>query len=66
MAGVGAYKTPLPWGGRLSGCPGEKNYNSLSNLEFPEVAADYGGAEWYARQDSNLWPSAPEADALSI
>ena len=21
--------------------------------------------EWRARQDSNLWPSAPEADALS-
>jgi hypothetical protein len=24
-----------------------------------------GGKDWYARQDSNLWPSAPEADALS-
>ena len=22
-------------------------------------------ASWRARQDSNLWPSAPEADALS-
>jgi hypothetical protein len=23
------------------------------------------GKKWYAREDSNLWPSAPEADALS-
>ena len=24
-----------------------------------------GACNWYAREDSNLWPSAPEADALS-
>ena len=31
----------------------------------PAVLGERGLERWRARQDSNLWPSAPEADALS-
>ena len=35
---------------------------SVELPRYPAIARTWG---WRARQDSNLWPSAPEADALS-
>ena len=38
----------------------------LAETKQPEEDLGREGCEvWCARQDSNLWPSAPEADALS-
>lgn len=44
----------------------------VAQMYGPNPAGDHektphgsGVLTWYTRQDSNLWPSAPQADALS-
>ncbi len=34
-------------------------------LHWCDFEVIYASKKWYARRDSNSWPSAPEADALS-
>ena len=62
-AGIGANR---PWAsGPLSSLAGVgPEGHRLSPVSRCGIR-DFPGGAWYARQDSNLWPSAPEADALS-
>ena len=63
----------LSWVGFSKKCSDQRSYNSIAVIfivfEYLNEKKRRGGKDkkkmWYARQDSNLRSSAPEADALS-
>lgn len=52
----------------LDGIDGYKSAQQIVRTNTQQIKKAPNGADlsnWYTRQDSNLWPSAPQADALS-